>query len=164
MKTNVWMRIFLTVLVILLSFTLIAARLFQVAEPLFGLSEQLGNLLLLVLFPVIIQVYKVWRDRGGKIPSKLFLQVASGAIALVFVYYNGGFVGLVFPAIPVWSGDIVAFIGALYVFGKAVVAVAGLAWGAMMVVYEGVLKRLFEIIGFAAKAKVASRKTVGFWA
>ena len=162
MRTKIWMRIFLSVLVILLYFTLIAARLFQTAEPL--LDEPWNSLLFLLIFPAAIQLYKIWRSKGGKVPTKRLLQIASLVVAAVFMYLNDGFASFSWPVLPIMGDDIVAFLGDIVTYVREITVVVGLAWGAMMALYEGVLKRCFEIIGFASDAKVASRKKVGFWA
>ena len=130
----------------------------------FGLQEPWNTLLWFLIIPILIQGYKIWKDRGGQTPSKLFLQIVTFVISGVFVYFNGGFVGLILPIFPAWGGELIVFLGGIVVFAGDIVAVIGVAFGAMMALYEGVLKRLFEIVGFAAPDKVASRKKVGFWA
>lgn len=161
MKTKIWVRIFLTMLVIMLYSSLIAARLFQTVEPLLG--EPWNSLLFLLGFPAMIQLYKIWRSKGGKVPSKRFLQIVSLIVAGVFMYLNDGFASFVWPVLPVLGEDIIAFLGGVVAFIREMTVVVGLAWGAMMALYEGVLKRFFETVGFASTEKVASRKTVGFW-
>lgn len=158
MKT-VW-RIFLSVMAILLSFILIAATMLQ--APL--LEEPWNTILWFLIIPVLVQGYKIWKERGGKPPSKLFLQTVTFIVSGVFVYFSGGFIGLLWPAFPPWTGDLIAFVGGFFIFAGEFVAVIGVAFGAMMALYEGLLKRLFEIVGFAAPEKVASRKKVGFFA
>jgi len=162
MKIKISTRIFLTVLVILLSFTLIAARLFQTADPV--LDEPWNSLLFLLVFPAAIQLYKLWRSNGGKVPSKRLLQILSLIIAGVFMYANDGFASFSWPVLPVMGDDIVAFLGNIVAYVREITVVVGLAWGAMMALYEGVLKRCFEIVGFASSAKVAERKKIGFFA
>jgi hypothetical protein len=147
---------------IFVSFALIAASMFQVAEPLLG--EPWNSLLFLLGFPAAIQLYKLWRSNGGKVPSKKFLQIVSLVVAAVFMYLNDGFASFVWPAFPIMGDDIAAFLGDFIVYVRALTVVVGLAWGAMMALYEAVLKRCFEFVGFASDAKVASRKKVGFWA
>jgi len=156
------MRIFLTVLVILLFFTLIAARLFQTVDPILG--EPWNSLLFLLGFPAVIQLYKLWRSNGGKVPSKRFLQIASLIVAGVFMYLNDGFASFSWPVFPVMGDDIVAFLGNVVTYVREITVVVGLAWGAMMALYEGVLKRCFEIVGFASSMKIAERKKIGFFA
>lgn len=158
MKT-VW-RLFLSVMVILLSLTLIAADLLQASL----LEEPWNTILWFLMVPALVQLYKMWKTKGGKKPSKLFLQIATFSISGIFVYFNGGFVGLLWPAFPPWAGDLIAFLGGFIIFAREFTVVVGLAFGAMMGLYEGLLKRLFEIVGFAAPEKVASRKRVGFFA
>lgn len=130
----------------------------------FGLQEPWNTILFFFIIPVLIQLYKLWKDRGGKTPSKLFLQVSTFVISGVFVFFNGGFVGLILPIFPAWGGELIVFLGGVIVFAGDLVAVIGLAFGAMMGLYEGLLKRLFEIVGFASAVKVARRKSSGFWA
>lgn len=130
----------------------------------FGLQEPWNTILWFLIIPILIQGYKIWKDRGGTTPSKLFLQIVTFVISGVFVYFNGGFVGLILPIFPAWGGELIVFLGGIFVFAGDLVAVIGLAFGAMMGLYEGLLKRIFEIVGFAAPDKVASRKKVGFWA
>jgi len=128
------------------------------------LQEPWNAILWFLIIPILIQLYKVWKDRGSKTPSKLFLQILTFIISGVFVFFNGGFVGLLLPIFPAWGGDLIVFLGGIIVFAGDLVAVIGIAFGAMMGLYEGLLKRLFEIVGFASAAKVALRKKVGFWA
>lgn len=158
-KRMIWIRLWVTALVVLVSLTLIAATL---AEPL--LDEPWNTLLLAVLFPVIINGYKIYKDRGGKKPTKRFLQVTSLVIAGVFVYANGGFALYVWPAFPVFGEDIAIFLGDVFTFGRELTVVVWLAYGSMMALYEFVLKRCFETVGFAAANKVESRKIIGFFA
>jgi len=158
-KRKIWIRLWLSALVVFVSFMLIAAAL---VDPL--LDEPWNTLLLAVLFPVLVQGYKIYKDRGGKKPSKRFLQVTSLVIAGVFVYANGGFAMYVWPAFPVMGDDVGVFIGAFIDFGRELTVVIGLAFGGMMALYEMVLKRCFETVGFAAAEKVRTRKVVGFWA
>lgn len=156
MKTKA--RFILSLATVLVALCLIAA-----SSP--GLLGEPWNTFLFGLgFPILIQLYKVWKDKGGKIPSKLFLQSLSFVVAGIFVYANGGFAGINLPTPPVWGDDLVAFLDGAIVFAREFTVVVGLAFGAMMALYEGVLKRLFEMVGFAAEAKVASRKVVGFLA
>jgi len=151
-------------MVILLSFTLIAARLFQVEGPSL-LDEPWNSLLFLLIIPAVIQLYKIWQSKGGKKPSKLFLQIMSFVVSGIFVCLSGGFAGLIWPVLPVMGdNDFFGFLVSLSTYVREFTMVVGLAFGAMMALYEGLLKRLFEIIGFASAEKVASRKTVGFWA
>ena len=147
-----------TIQVMLVSLFLISA-----ASPEL-LGEPWNTLLFGIGFPILIQGYKIWKDREGKAPSKLFLQAASFIVSGVFVYANGGFAGYTLPALPVWGDDLVAFLDGAITFTREFTVVVGLAFGAMMALYESVLKRLFEIVGFAAEAKVASRKEAGFLA
>lgn len=158
MKSKTQVRILLSVMMIIVSLSLIAA----VVDPL--LDEPWNTLLIGLFIPGAIQLYKVYKDRGGKIPSKRFLQMLSLIVAGVFVYANKGFVGLPWPAFPVFADDIGVFIGAIIDFGRELTVVVGLAFGAMMGLYEFVLKRCFETVGFAAIEKVHSRARVGFWA
>ena len=158
-KRKIWIRLWLSALVVIVSLMLIAAAL---VDPL--LDEPWNTLLLAVLFPVLIQGYKIYRDRGGKKPSKRFLQGTSLVIAGVFVYANGGFALYVWPVFPVFGADIAVFIGDILTFGRELTVVVWLAFGSMMALYEFVLKRCFETVGFAAAKKVESRKIIGFWA
>ena len=130
----------------------------------FGLQEPWNTILFFLIIPILIQGYKIWKDRGGKTPSKLFLQILTFVISGVFVFFNGGFVGLIWPIFPAWGGEFVVFLGSFIVFAGEFIAVIGLAFGAMMGLYEGLLKRLFEIVGFASAVKVAARRKLGFWA
>lgn len=159
MRRNTLVRLWMSALVILVSVTLIAATL---ADPL--LDEPWNTLLLAVLFPVLINGYKIWKDRGGKKPTKRFLQVASLIIAGIFVYANGGFALYVWPAFPVMGEDIAIFIGDVFTFGRELTVVVWLAYGSMMALYEFVLKRCFETVGFAAVEKVEERARIGFLA
>lgn len=128
------------------------------------MDEPWNSLLFLLIIPAVIQLYKIWQSKGGKKPSKLFLQIVSFVVSGIFVCLNEGFVGLIWPVLPVMGDDFFGFLGSLVTYAREFTMVVGLAFGAMMALYEGLLKRLFEIIGFASAEKVASRKTVGFWA
>jgi|GEM_PF-4357629 len=127
------------------------------------LLEPWNTILFFVIIAILTQFYKLWKGKGGKTPSKLFLQILTFVLSGIFVFFNGGFVGLIWPIFPAWSGDFVGFLGGIIVFAGDLIAVIGLAFGAMMALYEGLLKRIFEIVGFAAKEKAAARKSSGFW-
>lgn len=127
------------------------------------IGEPWNTLLFLVVIPLLIQLYKIYRDNGGAPLSKLALQSIALVISFVFVLLSGGFL-LPWPAFPAWGGEIVVFVGLLIVWAGEVLAVVGVAFGALQALYELVYKRIFESIGFAPEAAVASRSEVGFWA
>ena len=127
------------------------------------LGEPWDTLLFLIIIPILIQLYKIYRDKGGKPLSKLALQIISLIVSFVFVLLSGGFI-LDWPAFPVWGGEIVAFVGLLFVYLGELLAVVVVAFGALQALYELVYKRLYESLGFAPAENVASRKAVGFWA
>lgn len=127
-------------------------------------AEFWNKVVFLLVIPALLQGYKIYKDRGGKPLSKLALQTISFGIAGIFTALNGGWIGLVLPSLPVFDGEIFVFVGAAIMFAGEVVAVVYVAWGSMMALYEGILKRIFETVGFAATEKVISRKRVGFLA
>ena len=122
-----------------------------------------NKVIFLIVIPVLLQGYKMYKDKGGKPLSKLALQGTAFVIAGVFTFLNGGWIRLVFPVLPIWTGDFVGFLGVAITYAGELVAVVGVAFGTMQALYELVLKRIFETIGFAATEKVISRKRVGFW-
>lgn len=102
-----------------------------------------NDLLLLVVIPIVQQLIKWISDATGYTFEKWLNQLISLVLAAVFAFLAGDFAGLDFP---VWSGDLVEFIGNL-------LALAGAAWGAVMLMYEIIWDRLFTKIGFATKDK-----------
>lgn len=127
------------------------------------IGEPWNTLLFLVVIPILIQLYKIYRDNGGKPLSKLALQIIALVVSFAFVLLSGGFI-LGWPAFPVWGGEIIAFVGVLITWAGEVIAVVGVAFGVLQALYELVYKRLYETIGFGTAESVASREAVGFWA
>lgn len=103
------------------------------------LPEPFNTILFLIVIPLAIQAYKLYREKGGNPLPRLAIQCISFVLAGVFVFVSGGFAGLDWP---VWSGDAVAFVAQL-------LEVVGLAFGAITGLYEVVFKALFEKVGFA---------------
>lgn len=142
-------------IILVFSFLCIAANGF--------LAEPWDTLLFLVAIPLLIQLYKIYRDNGGSPLSKLALQVIALVLSLAFTALNGGFI-LDWPAFPIWDGQLVPFIGLVIVWAGEALAVVVVAFGTMQALYELVYKRVLETIGAAPAKKVESRKEVGFWA
>ena len=117
------------------------------------MNEPWNTILLLVVIPVLHQLFKLYRDKTGKTLGKLANQAVSLALAVGFALLTGGFVGLGLPALPAWGGDLVQFVNSLLVFLGDLVTVVGLAWGAVMAVYEVVWDKLFQRVSLATADK-----------
>lgn len=116
-----------------------------------------STILYLVVIPVLLQLFKLYEDKTGKTLGKLANQAISLAVALVFSVLMGGFAGLVFPAFPLWQGDLIAFIGGLLEFISISLGVVTVAWGSLMALYEAVWDKLFIKVGFVTKDKLLNR-------
>jgi uncharacterized protein (DUF697 family) len=116
------------------------------------IPEPFSTILLLIVIPVLHQLYKIYKDKTGKTLSKganqaISLVLAGGAVAL-----SGGFAGLPWPDLPVFADDIPAFITAVADFASKVVEVMTLAWGTLYVAYEFVHKRWMDKVGFVTSS------------
>jgi len=113
------------------------------------LPEPYSTVLFLIIVPVLLQIIKLYRDKTGNPLPRLAKQVISFVLASAFVFVSGGFAGLNLPAFPVFSGDVVGFIGALVGYATALVPVLGTAFGAIEALYQVVFSRLFPSVGLA---------------
>lgn len=119
------------------------------------LPEPQNTILFLVAIPLVVQLIKLYRDRTGNAIGKLGNQIISLVFTLAFTALSGGFAGLVWPALPVWSGELILFIGSMFAFVGGVASVIGASWGSMMVLYEVIWDRLFVAVGLATGDKYA---------
>ena len=55
------------------------------------LGQPWDTILFLVVVPLLIQAYKLYRENGGKPLPKIVLQIISFVLAGVFVFLNGDF-------------------------------------------------------------------------
>ena len=101
------------------------------------LGEPWSTLLFVIAVPVIVQILKMVADKLGKPLPTVVVQLIAAGLAAGFVFLNGGFAGL---DIPIYAGDPVAFVG-------AVLALLLAAWGPVELLYQVVLKSLFDKIG-----------------
>jgi hypothetical protein len=115
------------------------------------LPEPWGTLLFLIGIPLLLQIFKVVRDKSGKAPSRGLIQGVSLVVSTLFVAISGGFAGLAWPAVPVLGGDVMASVTSLMTFLAEGSGVVMLAFGAITGLYELVFKRLFEARGYATK-------------
>ena len=99
----------------------------------------MAELVFLVAVPLAVQLLRLVFVNAGKPISIPVVQGIAAALAVAFVFLNGGFAGL---DIPVFAGDPAAFVG-----GWLALVVA--AWGPVELAYRLVLKALFEKIGLA---------------
>lgn len=124
------------------------------------LPEPFVPIVLLVVLPVLHQLYKIWKERNGKPLSKLANQgIAFGLATLVVALSEGGFAGLPWPAFPVWGDDIPSFLTGVFEFGKQFLEVMTLAYGAVAGCYEVIHKRWMEYLGFATKQALGKRRS-----
>ena len=122
---------------------LIVAALWTMAAQ---LMEPWNTILFLVAIPLIQQAYKLYKDKTGKTLSKVANQAISLGLAMIFVIFTGGFAGIVFPALPIWGNDLVVFLGDIFVFVRALLVLATVAWGSLMALYEGIWEKLLPVI------------------
>ncbi|HLC01972.1 MAG TPA: hypothetical protein VJK02_02965 [Anaerolineales bacterium] len=125
------------------------------------LPEPWGTLLFLILVPLIVQGFKFYRDRAGKEPPRLAIEIISLVLSAVFVFLAGGFAAIKIPALPAWGGDTAAYLAALSTFLSAAAIVLGLAWAAVSKVYDVVFKTLLEKAGFATLRALKERRAIG---
>ncbi len=102
------------------------------------LVEPWNTLLFVVAIPILHQAYKLYKDKTGKTLGKSANQAISLVLALVFMILSGGFAGMKLPELPVLGDDPIVFGGALFDFAKLFIALATVAWGSLMALYEGV--------------------------
>jgi hypothetical protein len=103
------------------------------------IAEPYNTLLYLILVPIIVQAARLIAAKSGKaIPIGVFQGIAA-ALAVAFVFLNGGFAGL---ALPVYAGDPATYFGAL-------VGLLVAAWGPVELLYRVIFKALFEKLGLA---------------
>jgi hypothetical protein len=103
------------------------------------IAEPFQTLLYLILVPLIVQAARLLAAKLGKpIPIGVFQGLAA-ALAVAFVFLNGGFAGL---EIPVFAGDPAAFVGAWLTLVVA-------AWGPVELLYRVIFKAIFERVGLA---------------
>ena len=103
------------------------------------LPEPYLTILLVLVVPVVVQVLKLAAAKLGKPIATGIVQALAFIIAGAFVYLAGGLAGL---ELPVFSGDPVAFLGALLVLASA-------AWLPIKLLYDFVLGAIFEKLGVA---------------
>lgn len=119
---------------------LVVAAIFTIAA---ALAEPWNTLLYVIAIPIVLQAYKLYKDKTGKTLSKVANQAISFGLALIFVIFSGGFAGIIFPALPVWNNDLIVFLGDVLVFGREFVVVMTVAWGSLIALYEGIWDKLF---------------------
>jgi len=117
------------------------------------LPEPWETLLFIVAIPLLQQGLKLYFDRTGKTLGKYANQAISLVLVVVFTALGGGFVGLDWPALPAFDGDIPGVITASLEFISGLILVLGTAWGSMMLLYEAVWDRLITITGAATDDK-----------
>ena len=113
------------------------------------LPEPFSTLAFLIVLPLLVQGIKLYRARAGKPLPRVVIQVVVLGVSGVFIYFSGGFVGLVIPAFPVWGGDLMLFLNPFMVFVTDAVTVFGLAYAAIVGLYETFWKWIFERVGAA---------------
>jgi len=127
------------------------------------ISEPWNGILFVIVIPILVQAYKLWRAKGGKPLTKLGKQVLALVLAFLFTLISGGFIGLGWPTWPAWNGDIALYVGGVISFLADSIGVIGAAWAMLSGVYEIVLKRVFESFGFADPEAITRREMLGFW-
>jgi len=111
------------------------------------LQEPWTTLLFLALVPLLIQGYKMWREKAGKAPPAITVQGILFGVSFVFIFFNEGVLGW---SLPVWSGD--NLVGFVSEWGKMVSSLFALT----MALYEVVYKAVMEKIKFATKAALTA--------
>lgn len=121
---------------------------FRVLAEVIGIPEPWATLLFAFVVPIVVQLV-------GKVApnaTRIVYELAAFGLTVVFVFLSGGFAGLV---IPVYSGDLLGFLGSW-------VALLLAAWGTIEVSYRKVLggfpgsKTSKGLMGLAGLAKPAS--------
>ena len=134
----------------IMALALILTALFAMAAV---LPEPWNTVLFVIAIPLLVQIIKLIKDKGGVAFSKMANQIISLVLTVIFTLLSGGFAGLPIPAWPGFGGDLILFIGDLLGYIGAWAALIGAAWGSMMVLYEAVWDKLFTAFGFATADK-----------
>ena len=113
------------------------------------MNESAEFLVFIVLVPIAVQLIKFAAEKLGKPIPRHAVEAIAAVFAVGYVAYAGGFAGLQFPPLPVFSGDAVAFIGAALSWLAAAVAFLAAVWGPIELAYSKVLGALFGKIGLA---------------
>jgi hypothetical protein len=130
---------------------LMLAAMFTVAA---FLPEPWDTILFVVVIPLLQQLIKLIVDKAGEPLGKLANQIISLVLTLIFVALSGGFLGLEFPSLPAWNGDLILFLGAIATFIGDLALLIGASWGSMMALYEAIYDRLFQNFGLATADKM----------
>lgn len=110
------------------------------------LQEPWTTLLFLLVVPLLIQGYKMWREKPGKEIPAIAIQGILFGVSFVFIFLNEGVLGW---ALPVLGDNIVSYIAE---WGKMITSLFALT----MALYEVVYKAVMEKIKFATKAALAT--------
>lgn len=110
------------------------------------IQEPWATLLFLLVVPLLIQGYKIWREKAGANPPAYAIQAILFGVSFVFIFFNEGVLGW---SLPVWSGDLVGFVSA---WAKMISSLFALT----MALYEVVYKAVLEKIKFATKIALAT--------
>mgnify|MGYP001579976831 FL=1 len=103
------------------------------------LAEPWSTVLFLIVIPLLVQVAKLVAEKVGKPLPVIALQAIAAALSAVFVYFNGGFLGL---AIPVYDGDFAGFVNDALVLLVA-------AWGPVELIYRLAWKAIYDGVGLS---------------
>ena len=103
------------------------------------IPEPFATLLFFVVVPLAIQLLKLAANKLQKPLPEAVVQAVAFLISAAFVALSGGFAGI---QLPVYSGDVVAYAG-------AVLALVPLVWGPIELLYRIVFKAIFEKVGLA---------------
>lgn len=99
------------------------------------------SMIVALVIPVLVQLLKFWQSERGKALSTELVTFLVAALAGV-----GGvilFVASPEAALPAWDGDPIAYLNAL-------LPVASGLFGVITVLYNLILKRVFEALGIGA--------------
>lgn len=107
------------------------------------LLEPWNTILFAVAIPLILQAYKLYKDKTGKTLGKNANQALSLLLALAFTILSGGFAGLKLPQLPILGDDVALFGANVIEYVRAFAVLAAVAWGTLMALYEGVYDKIF---------------------
>jgi len=106
------------------------------------LQEPWTTLLFLLIVPLLIQGFKMWREKAGGDPPAIAIQGILFGVSFVFIFFNEGVLGW---ALPVLGDNLVGFVAE---WAKMITSLFALT----MALYEVVYKAVMEKIKFATKA------------
>jgi len=121
------------------------------------MSEAWSTVLFLLVVPVVVQIYKIVREKMGAevaLSTIRWLALLGGA---GFYLVGGQFVGIAWPLFPVYA-DVFSFVLPFLTWVANVAGLLVVMASAVMGLYTFILKAFLEAIGLATQKALALRK------